>query len=160
MWHSSVQLDFVSHHNCEAEFPSISYILVLIFPSCWVSHCESSNDRWQGKKSKWLPDPNFLCWYGEKALTLYSVSKTEENQSSVFSFSFPFLSFSFPFLCPGLSMGDKAKWFLRGLLSYIILWFPTMRLPQGALVECIIFSQGWSQTYILNFQPRILRHSL
>lgn len=127
MWHSSAQLDFVSNHNCEAEFPSISYILVLIFPSCWVSHCESSNDRWQGKKSKWLLDPNFFCWYREKALTLYSVSKREENQWSVFHFSFPCS------LCPGFSMGDKAKWFLRSPHNYIILWFPTMSLPQGAL---------------------------
>ena len=156
MWHSSAQCDFISNHNCEAEFQSISYILVIIFPSCWVSHCESSNDGWQGKNPSGSLILTSSASMGREHRP-YTVCQ-QEGRESGFCFLFFFSLFSL-------------SWALHGRQGQMIsqrssqLYHSMISSPEASTkstVESITYSQGWSltQAHIFNFQPRAFRHSL
>lgn len=146
LWHSSVQLDFTSNHNCETEFQFISYILGLIFPSCWVSHCESSNDR--EKKTQVAPWSSANMGRKDWHCTVSARWGRESGLCSLFFFSLFFLS-----------------WALHGRQDQMIssqFHHSMISSPEAStrnIVGSITCSLGWSHTqpHIFDFQPRAFR---
>lgn len=115
MWGSVVHLSFISNHNHEVEFHSITCWLGLTVLSCWMSHCESLNGGNKRDAGSWPPLPT----WAESAWIRQCVSKGESR----FVF-FPL--FSLPW---ALHRG----WGQMISPGSIIWWFPSRAFYQ----ECV-----------------------
>lgn len=107
-----------------------------MFPICWVSHCETSNDRGQKKNpTDSLILISSLTWGGSPGI-IQHVSNREENQEFGFLLVFSVLG----------SPRAEATWLLRGPHSPIILWFPPLRFLQRTLWKASPLTTGATHT--------------
>lgn len=122
MWHSEVQLSFISNHNGEAEFHlyltdqgNISNLLsITLWDFKW---------RRTEEKPNRLSHLHFLSNVGRKPWNS-TACQQEGRESGIW--------FPSCFLCLG-SPQAEATWPLRGPRSPIILWFPPLRFLQRTL---------------------------